>query len=140
VAFDIVAIQNALAAQITTFTGMRTMAQARDQISPPVAVLLPGNPAATFGITMDGCVNFNVTILVAISDAQPSEKVQRALYAYLGIGSGEVQSIPNAIMSDPSLGGQVHFLEPITVSNVGRIEYAGEIFFGGRVNVSGGTL
>ena len=139
-AFDIVAIQNALAAQITAQTGMRVMAQARDQISPPVAVILPGNPVATFSVTMDGAVNFGLTILVAISDAQPSEKVQRALYAYLGIGPGEVQSIPNAIAADPTLNGTVHFLGPISVSNVGRISYANETYFGGRCNVTGGTI
>jgi hypothetical protein len=138
---DLTAIRVALANQIAAHcTGLRTMAEARDSISPPVAIVLPGNPLATFGSTMDGAVEFNLVILMIISDAATMERSQKMLDAYLGIGSGEVTSIPNAIMADPSLGGAVHYCEPISVTNYNRIEYAGETYFGARLSCRIGAI
>lgn len=138
---DISAIRAALANRITTATGLRTYAEARDQVSPPVAVILPGVPFVTYGATMDGAFTANLRILVCISDAAPDDKVQKALDAYLGIGAGAPSaSIPAAIMADPSLGGAVHFAEPVSVSNYGRIDYAGVIYFGARIEVQAGSI
>jgi hypothetical protein len=142
---DLTVIRNALAAQITAQTGLRAQAQVRDQVSPPVALVLPGNPLITFGATMDGggmpeAVVLNLTIALLISDAAPTEKVQRAIDAYLGIGAGETVSIAGAIMADNSLGGAVHWCIPVAVTSYGRIEFAAETYFGGRLNVSVGAV
>jgi hypothetical protein len=137
---DINTIQAALATQINARTGLRMLAQARDQVSPPIGVVLPGNPLAVYGNTMDGTVTFNFGILLVISDAQPNEKTQRALNAYLGIGIGEVESIPAALMFDNTLGGAVHWAIPINISNYARIEYAGVPYFGARLNISVGAI
>jgi hypothetical protein len=138
---DISAIRAALANQITTVTGLRTLAEAKDQISPPVAVILPGSPLAQYGITMDGAFTVNLRVLVVISDAAPDEKVQRALDAYLGAGAGvTVSSIVNAIRQDPTLGGVVHFAETMTTGNYARIEYAGLPYFGARIEVQIGAI
>jgi hypothetical protein len=137
---DLTAIRNALAAQITDATGLRCDGQARDQVSPPCSVILPGSPYVTFGATMDGAFNFNLVILVIISDAAPVEKTQRALDVYLGIGEGEGESIPAAVMSDTTLAGTVHFIEPMTISTYGRIEYSGITLFGARLSLTGGAI
>ncbi len=135
------AIRSALATQITAQTGLRTLPEARDVISPPVAVILPGQPLATYGGTMDGVLTINLRVLIAISDAPPNEKVQRALDAYLGIGvSSGTSSIPAAIQSDPTLGGVVHFAIPMNASSYGRISYNDIIYFGSRLDVSIGTI
>lgn len=135
------AIRTALANQIGTLTGLRTLPEAKDQISPPVAVILPGQPVVTYGQTMDGAFIVNLRILIAISDAPPDEKVQRALDAYLGIGANAgTSSIPAAIMADPTLGGVVHFAEPLTAGNYGQISYNGITYFGSRIEVSIGTI
>lgn len=139
-AVDLNNIQAALANQITAKTGLRTLAQARDQVSPPIGVVLPGSPLALFGDTMDGTTTLNLILLLVISDAQPSEKSQRALNAYLGIGTGEVGSIPGALMADNTLGGAVHWAMPISVSNYGRLEYAGVPYFGARLNIQVGAI
>lgn len=134
-------IRAALGARITAGTGLRTLPEARDQISPPVAVILPGQPLVTYGNTLDGAFTVNLRVLIAISDAAPDEKVQRALDAYLGIGTGNsASSIPGAIMADPTLGGVVHWCEPITVGNYGRISYADIGYFGARLEVQIGTI
>jgi hypothetical protein len=138
---DVSAIRVALANQITTVTGMRTLAEAKDQISPPVAVILPGQPFVTYGLTMDGAFSVNLRVLLIISDAGPNEKVQRALDAYLGSGSGvSASSIANALRADPTLGGVVHFAETISVGNYNRLEYAGLPYFGARLEVQIGAI
>jgi hypothetical protein len=134
---DIVAIQNALAAQITAHTGLAALGQAPDQIAPPVAVIVPGNPLITYGQTFDGAVTVNLRIVIALSDAPPSPEVQAALNEYLGIGAGETQSIAGAIQADPSLGGVTPGeCVPVSAGQYGRIEWAGQGYFGARIDVT----
>lgn len=138
---DISAIRSALATQITTVTGMRALAEAKDQISPPVAVILPGQPFVVYGQTLDGAFTVNLRVLIAISDAPPDEKVQRALDAYLGQGAGvTASSIAAAIRQDPTLGGVVHFAEVISVGGYNRLEYAGVMYFGARIEIEIGAI
>lgn len=137
---DIAAIRTALASRITA-TGLRALAEARDQVSPPVAIILPGQPFVVYGATLDGALTVNLRVLMLISDAAPEEKVQRALDAYLGIGRGvSASSIPAAIMADPTLGGAVHFCEPLQISQYSRVEYNGIIYLGARLEVSIGAI
>lgn len=135
-------IRTALANRIAAGTGLRVLPEARDQVSPPVAVILPGQPLIVYGNTLDGAFSVNLRVLLIISDAPPNEKVQRALDAYLGIGasSTSASSIPAAIMADPSLGGAVHFAEPISVGNYGRISYNDVTYFGCRLEVQLGAI
>lgn len=138
---DLTAIRNALAAQITAHTGLRCDGQARDSVVPPCAVVLPGQPFITYGVTMDGASNFGLAILLIISDAAPSEITQRALDAYLGIGtdSAGVISLADAVLADTSLGGTVDFCEPVSVTTYGRIDYSGVTYFGARINLTLGA-
>jgi hypothetical protein len=137
---DLTAIRTALANQLFAQLGLRTEAQPRDQVSPPMAVIIPREPLVTFGDTMDGAMTVNLQVVMILSDAAPVEKTQRALDAYLGLGAGEAQSIAGAIMADPSLGGTVSWCEPISISSYGGIAYAGQNYFGARVNISIGTI
>ncbi len=142
---DLTAIRTALATQIAACTGLRAMAQVKDQISPPIALVLPGNPVISYGTMMSGGgtpegVTINLAILLLISDAAPTEMVQRALDAYLGLGSGEEQSIAGAIETDPTLGGVVNWCIPVSVTTYGRIEYAAENYFGAKLNTNVGTV
>jgi hypothetical protein len=141
---DLVAVTNALAAQITAHTGLRAMGQARDQVTPPCAVVLPGRagPFLQYGSTMDETFTLNLMVLILITDAAPVDASQRALDAYLGIdhGDGSGQSIPAAILKDTSLGGQVEWCEPVSADSYGRVEYSGIIYFGCRLNLNCGAI
>jgi hypothetical protein len=140
---DFVAIRNALAAQITEFTGLRCDGQARDQVTPPCSVILPGNPFITYGATLDEAMTASLMVLIIVSDAAPVEKTQRALDAYLGLDHGQdggQSSVPAAILADPSLSGTAEYCEPVSVSSYGRIEYAGVGYFGGRLNLTLGAI
>ena len=137
---DVGSIRAALATFVSEVTGLRAFAEAKDQVSPPCIVILPGQPLITYGQTLDGAVGIGLRILLILSDAAPVEKVQRALDAYLGIGPGTTSSsIPAAIMDDPTLGGAVEWCEPLQVTSYNRIEYAGIQFFGARIDVTIGA-
>jgi len=133
---NLIAIRNAIAANITKYTGLRADGQARDSVTPPCAVVLPGSPYITYAVTMDGALNFNFIVLLIISDAAPVEKTQRALDALLGAGKSTdvTGSVPMAIEQDNTLGGTVDFIQSVTATNYGRIDYAGQTYFGARVN------
>jgi hypothetical protein len=137
---DLTAIRTGLAGQLTTQTGIRTEAQARDQISPPMAVIIPREPVIVFAATMDHAMTVNLQVVLALSDAAPVEKTQRALDAYLGFGPGESQSLAGAIEADETLSGLVHWCIPVSISSYGRITYAGQEYFGARVNVEIGAI
>ena len=137
---DLTTIRNALAAQITAQTGLAALGQPRDQVSPPVAVILPREPLVIFGDTTDGTMTVNLQAVLILSDAAPLEKTQRALDAYLGLGSGEAVSIAAAIMADMSLGGAVNWCVPVSISSYGRVEYAGVTYFGARLGLQLGSI
>jgi hypothetical protein len=137
---DFTRIRTALAAQITAQTGLRAEAQVRDQVSPPVALVLPGQPLIVFGSTMDGATAVNLAVVLLISNAAPVDKVQRALDDLLGVGPGEGQSIAGAVMADPTLGGTVEWCMPTVVTAYGRVEYAGIDFFGARLGLQVGAV
>jgi|SRR5215472_10616509 len=137
---DLATIRTALANRITTGTGLQTLPEGRDLINPPVGVILPGQPVVMYGETMDGALQVSLRVFLLISDAAPNEAVQRALDAYLGIGSGEGQSVAGAIQQDPTLGGTVHYAVPLQAANYGRVDYGGVIYFGARVDVQIGTI
>lgn len=134
---DISAIRTALAASVQSVTGLRTDGQARDAVTPPCAVILPGAPLMTYAVTMDGCVDINLAVLVIISDAAPAEMTQRALDTYLSTGEGvdPASSVASAIESNNTLGGLIDFIQSVTVGNYGRIEYSGVGYFGARISV-----
>lgn len=138
---DLGTVRQAMANQITDQTGLSALAEARGSIQPPVVVILPGQPYVVYGATMDGTFTVNFKALVMVSEAAPDEKVQRALDAYLGIGAGTTSdSIPAAIMADPSLGGAVHFCEPLSISSYGRVVYNGTTYFGARLDIQAGVI
>ncbi len=140
---DLTAIRDALAAQITAGTGLRAMGQVKDQVSPPVALVMPGSPVISYGATLSGGseteVAVNLVVLLLISDAAPTEQVQQNLDDYLGIGPGESTSIAQAIAADISLGSTVEWCIPQQVTAYGRIEYAAENYFGARLSVQVGA-
>jgi len=136
---DLTAVRNKLADNITLFTGLRAEGQARDTVSPPCAVIIPGQPFINYADTMPplSAVTVNLVVLLLISDAAPLEKTQRALDIYLGVDSDPAvgSSVPEAIEEDQQLGGLIHFIQAVTADNYGRVDYGGVTYFGARIKV-----
>jgi len=128
-------VRNALAANITTFTGLAAFGQARDSVTPPCAVVLPGQPFINYADTMDGAVTVNLVVLLILSDAATVERTQRALDVYLGVDTDPAvgSSVPEAIEEDQRLGGLTHYLQAVQADNYGRVEYGGITYFGARI-------
>ena len=139
---NLVSIRTALAASITLYTGLRTDGQARDQVTPPCAVILPREPFINYSSTMDGAVDINLMVLLIISDAAPVDATQRALDTYLGVDQNPAigSSVPEAIEEDNTLGGLVHYIQAVTAGSYGRIEYSGVTYFGARISVVIGAI
>lgn len=125
------AIRAALATQIHAGTGLRASAEVKDQISPPIALVMPGMPPIVYDETLDRAVTINLVVYLLLSEAAPTEKVQRALDVYIGTGS---QSIYAAIKADPTLGGTVEWCVPKNVSSYNQVEWNAIHFFGCRWN------
>src|SRR5215472_11063580 len=136
---DVTAIRNAIAAAITAGTGLRADGQAKDQVVPPVAVVLPANPFINYSATMDNTLNLSFVVLLIISDAAPVEKTQRALDTYLGVGSGQAASVADAIEADYNLAGTAHFVSVDSAGAYGRVDYAGQTYFGARLSLTVGA-
>jgi len=136
---DLLAVRTALANQIAAgCPGLRAMAEARDSISPPCAVIVPGQPYVTYGLDMTGSVQVALKVLVLVSDAPTSERSQRDLDQWLGIGAGEAESIPNAITKDVTLDGTVAWCLPLAITQYGRVDYAGVTYLGATLTTTVG--
>jgi hypothetical protein len=147
---DLTAIRNAVATAINAGTGLRAWGQAHDSITPPCAVIVPGQPLITYGDTLDsavmgspgqfrGAVTINLVALIIMSDAPLVEQTQRALDAYLGVGAPGT-SVPDAIEADQNLGGTVHWVQCVTAGRYGRLEYSAVTYFGAAINVNIGAM
>lgn len=144
-------IREALAKQITTYCTnppIRAEARPRDQVNPPVVLIVPGNPFVqydtTLGVITSGypqrAMTLNLIATVVVSDASTVERVQENLDAWLGLGDDMTTvSVAQAVEMDPSLGGTVAFAVPVNVTNYNRIQIAGQDYFGARVHIQIGT-
>ena len=138
---NITAVRDALADSIFSITGLRTDGQARDQVTPPCCVIIPGQPYLNYSDTMDGALTCNLVVLVIISDAAPVDATQRALDTYLGVGEDtDATSVPTAIEANNTLDGLIHYIQANTATSYGRIEYAGVTYFGARINCVIGAI
>jgi hypothetical protein len=124
---DLNAIAAALAAQIGAHTGLRSHGTAPGAISPPACVVIPGRPAVTYGVTMDGETNINLLAIVALSAANDVSG-QDQLLKY--VSTSGAKSVLAAVAADPTLAGTCEFAIVASVSTYGLIEWAGQQYIG----------
>jgi hypothetical protein len=91
---------------------------------------------------MDGTVTINLMVLVIISDAAPVDATQRALDTFLGVDQDPAvgSSVPEAIEQDNTLSGTVHYIQAVIADSYGRIDYAGQTYFGARIRTVIGAI
>jgi hypothetical protein len=150
-------IRAALAAQVGLYAypALRMLAEPEDQINPPVGMVLPGTPYATYSTTLTGATGFGgfigggpasapmsptdfmLDIMLVVSHASTLERVEQNLDAWLGMESdGTAVSVPAAVLRDPTLGGTVSWCEPTTAERPGPLSYNGVEMFGTRIHFS----
>jgi hypothetical protein len=143
-----------MAAQIGqyAFPVLRSLPEPEDQINPPVGIVMPGRPFATYGTTLDGATgfgpvlgpavttplaptDFNLDYLIVLSHASTLERIELNLYTWLGFESDATAvSVPAAVARDPSLGGTVAWCIPTTCDPPGPLAWNGPEAFGARIH------
>ena len=129
-------VRGGLADLLGSRLGIRSFGDAPGAISPPVAVILPGRPAITYGETMDGEVELNLLAVILLSAAN-DEYGQKNLDAYLT--SSGMKSVNAAVNSDPTLGGTCEFAVTIGVQQYGMIDYSGQQYIGATFLIQAGA-
>lgn len=133
---DMSTVCTALANQIGVQTGLRAYGFAPGQVVPPCAVVVPGNPAITYGRTLDGEVDLVLRAIVLVSGADDTTG-QKTISPF--VASSGISSILAAVNADNTAGGAVEFAEVINVAQYGYLEYAGQFYFGATFTIQCGA-
>lgn len=145
------AVRNALATQIQNhaYPVLQVEANPRDQINPPVALVLPARGTfAEYGETLGSeymggvpipvptATGFRLDVQVIVARAAGIEQVQPELDQWFGYENipGSTVSIPMAVAMDSSLGGLVRWCNAISADNYAPIDYNGLMYFGARIH------
>jgi hypothetical protein len=152
---NISVVRNALAAQVSAlaFPALRMLADVEDQINPPVGIVMPGRPYASYATTLEGAdgfggvlggqgqafaaapTDFNLDIVIVLAKASTIERVEANLDAWLGFeNDGTAVSVPAAVMSDITLGKTVSWCIPVSAEPPGPIEWNAVQYFGARIH------
>lgn len=152
---NITAVRTAMATQIATlaYPPLRAMTDPYDQINPPVAIILPGQPYLTYGTTLQGDTgfggtlggqpqsvpasptDFNLDVVIVLAKATTQERVEQALDLWLGFENDTTAvSVVAAIAHDPTLGGAVSWCEAVSADRPGPITWNALEYFGSRVH------
>ena len=115
-------VRVALTTRLSSISGLRAHHTFRD-VTPPAAIVMPVQGTfMSYGITMDGQVNWllRIILLASIGDTKAGQTTMDAMLATTGS-----TSIYAAIMADPSLGGVVSFCEPVEATGYGLMNVDG---------------
>lgn len=140
---DIDEIRVAIAAQVTSYTGLSCLPDMPDQVTVPMAAVLPKLPWK-YGVVLDGgqprsaAQDLDFHVLIVISRAQDIADVQAQLDGYLGVNAS-VPSIADAFTVNPGLDGLVSWCEAMQVDHYGPMDIAGQPYFTARIAVNVGT-
>lgn len=152
---NVQAIRQALATQLQAQLGITAVPNMPAVITPPMIMVVPGNPYLKYGSTMGeaadalGAVmgglaharsknDIMLTVLICISVAQGYEPMQPALDTLLE-PAGNTGSVPDAIAVDETLGGTVDFAVPLDVTGYGLVNTGGTDYFGAHLRVQIGA-
>ena len=128
--------RSALATQLATIDGLRTASTRAAQITPPMAVVMPGQGTfIRYKTTLSGSADlvFRIVLLLAAADSSIG---QDAMDPYLAT-SGD-QSILAAVQADDTLGGVVEYAEVMDATGYGLINWNGVDYLGCSFTVVAG--
>ena len=116
-------VRAALAARITSGTGLRATANRFGQASPPCAVIVPQTGRViTYSTTLDGETDYYLRALLLVSYGDSADG-QDLLDAYLSPQGA--QSVYAAVQADPTLGGVVSYAAVIEATGYGVMNFNG---------------
>jgi hypothetical protein len=130
------AARSALASQLATITGLRTASTRAAQITPPMAVVMPGAGAfLRYKTTLGGSADlvFRIVLLLAAADSSTGQDAMDPYLATTG-----TQSILAAVQADDTLGGVVEYAEVMDATGYGLVNWAGVDYLGCSFTVVAG--
>ena len=128
------AVRAALAAYLTSSTGLRATANRFAQINPPMAVIMPVTGTfARYSSTFAGDVDYTVRAIVLVSEGD-SLSGQDLIDAY--VATSGPSSIWAAVAKDPTLGGVVQSAAVQEVTAYGLMNFSGVDFLAAHFVVS----
>lgn len=144
-------IREALASQVSEYTGIDTRPYVPDSITPPMIAVQSDQNYASYGVVIGesvmgdftgytegvGVKEYSLQLLILVSRASSMEQAQEDIDDLIDgdfRGNGKLP-VPQAIAIDPTLGGVVDYCESVRVSNVGMIEISGQSYFSARVSL-----
>jgi hypothetical protein len=144
-------VRQALTDIISVRCGIDTRPYMPDTVTPPMVSFVPGSPPVSFGGTLNEAAEiigdpnapssptgYRLQALVIVSRAI-TEDAQMLVEELVDSGSeraGVLLSIPDAIMSDDTLGHVVEWCVPTEVSQIGQLQIAGQDYFHARILLS----
>jgi hypothetical protein len=148
---NLTTVRNALAAQIQNYANpyIQAFGYIPLQINPPCAIVAPSRNGGKYGMTLVGNINtqfgqllmaptdYNLDVLVLVSEASTPDRWQETLDQWLGFEyDSSITSIPVAIAKDDTLGGAVSYCEPMAFDSYGPISWNGVTYYGARIHCS----
>jgi len=118
---DISALRAGIATNLATVSGLRTSATVPDQISPPIAVVMPLSIEYDLAFARSGGDQHEFSVMVIVGRVD-ERMAQNKLDAYCS-GTG-AQSIKAAIESDKTLGGNAFTCRVTSLRNYNQVSVA----------------
>jgi hypothetical protein len=118
---DISTLRTAIATNLATISGLRTSATVPDQISPPIAVVMPASITYDLAFRRSGGDEYEFSVMVIVGRVD-ERMAQNKLDAYCS-GTG-AQSIKAAIESNRTLGGEAFDCRVTSLRNYSQVSVA----------------
>ena len=115
---DVSAIRTGIATNLATITGLRTSATVPDQISPPIAVVMPASINYDLAFARSGGDEHEFSVMVIVGRVD-ERMAQNKLDAFCS-GTGS-QSIKAAIESNRTLSGQAFDCRVTSLRNYNQV-------------------
>jgi hypothetical protein len=134
-------VRAGLADRLRTISGLRVLGYVPGSISPPVAVVIPGNPgesgraadAIAYDSTMaNGSHDYRFSIKVLVGTVV-DESAQARLDEY--VATEGIRSIKAAVEADMSLGGVASWARVSSVTHYGIVPWGGVDYLGADLRV-----
>jgi len=130
-------IRQALSNTVDNVPNLRAFPTFQSQVNPPVAIITPQRGQMMTWDTEDGTVTYFLQIMLLVSYGEDASS-QAAMDAFLD--NTGANSVLGVLRADPSLGGQVSYCVPVSVSGYGTTEWAGSQYYGCSIGVQAVVL
>ena len=122
-------LRTGLATNLATISGLRTSATIPDQVTPPIAVVMPNTITYDTSFSRPGGDEYEFIVMVIVGRVD-ERTAQNRLDAYCS-GSG-ASSVKLAIEKDKTLGGQAFDCRVTTLRNYNQVTVGDTTYLSGE--------